>query len=156
MGDNAAGDGAAEGSEADVSRLLVGLGFAANALKMLELSFLSAGGFVTPFLLPCSDLLVSDLVLAVRPRAGLTSGGVDVFAAVCTSAGVRVVAAAAIAAGGGLAPSLRYTFLSTEMIQGGHRSSSYFSQRIVYCAVLLPGLQRILICISACNLSVAV
>jgi len=79
FGDCAA-DGAAETSAAEASRLAVGLGWAANALKMLELSFLSAGVFVVPFLLTCSDLLVSDLVLVVRLRAGLLSSATGVFA----------------------------------------------------------------------------
>lgn len=80
---------------------------------MLELSFLSAGGFVAPFLLICSDLLASDLVLDVRLRATLVSaaGGAAGFAAGAAGAG-SFAGAAAAGGGGGLAPSRRWMGVS--------------------------------------------
>lgn len=78
---------------------------------MLELSFLRVGAFVVPFLPTGSGLLVSDLVLAVRLRAGLTSAGAGVFAGALAAAGGAAGAAGAAgfvtAGGGGRAPSRR-------------------------------------------------
>lgn len=76
-------------------------------MKMLELSFLSAGVFDVPFLLPCSGLPVSDFVLVVRPSVGLLSAGAGVLAISFAPAGGGAAAAFTTAGGGGRVPSLR-------------------------------------------------
>ena len=116
---SAAGDTAAEASEAEVVRVADGadFGLVAKALKMEELSFLRAGGLeVVGFLVVV--VVESDFTLEVRLRAGLVVVVVGSGVGASAGAGLGAVALGAAAAaagfesaggGGGRAPVRRWS-----------------------------------------------
>jgi hypothetical protein len=118
------GEAAAEALDFESSFFGAAFGFAANALNMLELSFLSAGGFAPPFFAG-SVVFVSDFVLVVLLNAGFaTASGVGAFAgALVTGFTVAVTTAGTAAGAGGRWPPVRRYEIVSKISQTLHTRS---------------------------------